>query len=77
MAGNSDEYGCIDHTDRLGNAKMPPGYRLLQLDSGHFIYERQEDQVESDIHWNKWAVRKWAWANYRARATQPLPPPAE
>lgn len=54
-----------DMTDRLGFAKMPPGYKLLKLDSGHFIYERERDEMESDIHWNRWAVRKWAWQNYR------------
>ena len=72
-----DEYGCIDHTDRLGISKMPPGYRLLQLDSGHFIYERESDGVESCIHWSKWAVRKWAFADYLGRATQPLPTMSE
>lgn len=56
---------CIDHTSRLGIAKMPPGYRLLQLDSGHFIWEREADDAESEIHSNKWAVYRGAWANYR------------
>lgn len=60
---------AYDHTDRLGIAKMPPGYKLLQLDSGHFIYERTSDGGGSCIHWNKWAVRKWAFADYLARAT--------
>lgn len=54
----------FDHTDRLGFLKMPPGYRLLQLDSGHFIYERIIDERESPIHWNKWVVRQWAWLDH-------------
>jgi hypothetical protein len=56
----------IDHTNRLGFAKMPAGYKLLQLDSGHFIYEREHDEAESSIHWNKWAVYRWAVADSKA-----------
>jgi hypothetical protein len=55
-----------DYTARLGFASMPPGYLLIGLDSGHFIYERQSDEAESAIHWDKWAVRRWAWEDYRS-----------
>lgn len=60
----------IDMTNRLGFAKMPPGYKLLQLDSGHFMYEREADEMESAIHWNRWAVRKAAWDDYRRTSTE-------
>ena len=62
---------CIDHTNRLGFAKMPPHYKLLQLDSGHFIWERQSDYEESAIHWNKWAIWRDAWADYKALEIEP------
>lgn len=56
-----------DYTNRLGFASMPPGYRLLGLDSGHFIWERASDMEQSAIHWDKWIVRRWAWEDYQAR----------
>lgn len=62
-----DDESVIDHTNRLGFASMPPGYKLLQLDSGHFIYERESDGEESAIHWNKWAIWRWAWADFTER----------
>lgn len=51
---------AIDHTSRLGFHKMPDGYHLLQLDSGHFMYFHPESDEESAIHWDKWAVLAWA-----------------
>lgn len=63
----ADNVCSFDYTNRLGFAKMPPGYLLIGLDSGHFIFERERDEAESPIHWNKWAVRNWAWADYRAQ----------
>lgn len=59
-----NELDAIDHTHRLGIAKMPPGYRLLQLDTGHFIWHRESDEAESAIHWNKWVIRRWAFMDF-------------
>ncbi|MDT4832894.1 hypothetical protein FQZ97_664670 [compost metagenome] len=56
---------AIDHTNRLGFAQMPPGYKLFQLDSGHFLFERQVDEADSAIHWDKWQVYRWAWADFK------------
>lgn len=52
-----------DCTDRLGIQKMPPGYKLWQLDSGHYLWDF-EDRIESVIHWNKWAIYRSAWKHY-------------
>lgn len=55
-----------DYTNRLGFVKMPEGYKLIGLDSGHFLWWHEESDNESAIHWNKWAVYKWAWEEYRS-----------
>ena len=57
---------AIDRTDSLGIQKMPPGYHLLQLDSGHYQWAHENDRDESSIHWNKWVIYRWAWQNHRA-----------
>ena len=38
----ADNVCSFDYTNRLGFAKMPPGYLLIGLDSGHFLFERRE-----------------------------------
>ena len=58
----------IDRTHSLGIKTMPPGYNLLQLDSGHYIWERQSDHEESAIHWNKWEVWRWAWHDHNGHS---------
>ena len=62
-----DNVTSFDYTDRLGIQKMPPGYLLIGLDSGHFMWERVSDEAESVIHWNKWEVRRWAWQDHNER----------
>ena len=64
----ADNVTSFDYTDRLGIQKMPPGYLLIGLDSGHFMWERTSDEEESAIHWNKWEVRRWAWQYHNERA---------
>ena len=54
MAANN--VTSFDYTNRLGIKKMPPGYLLIGLDSGHFLFERESDEEESAIHWNRWTV---------------------
>lgn len=56
----------MDCTERLGIQKMPPGYRLWLLDSGHYMWEKA-DIEESAIHWKKWEVYRWAWNDYRSK----------
>lgn len=65
----ADNVTSFDYTDRLGIQKMPPGYLLIGLDSGHFMWERESDGMESVIHWNKWVVRRWAWLNHETQLT--------
>lgn len=55
----------LDCTDRLGIQKMPPGYRLWQLDSGHYLWELN-DRTESAIHWDRWAIYRGAWNHYNS-----------
>lgn len=62
MAANN--VTSFDYTNRLGIKKMPPGYLLIGLDSVHFLFERESDEEESAIHWNRWAVWRWAWQDY-------------
>lgn len=62
-----EDESIIDHTNRLGFAKMPEGYYLLQLDSGHFMWRHDSTDLESCIHWNKWAIHKGAWEDYRSK----------
>lgn len=62
MAANN--VTSFDYTNRLGFKNMPPGYLLIGLDSGHFLFERESDEEESAIHWNRWAVWRWAWQDY-------------
>lgn len=64
----ADNVTSFDYTDRLGIQKMPPGYLLIGMDSGHFMWERVSDEAESAIHWNKWEVRRWAWQDHNDRA---------
>ena len=73
MAANN--VTSFDYTNRLGIKKMPPGYLLIGLDSGHFLFERESDEEESAIHWNRWAVWRWAWQDYQANQQQQEPRP--
>ena len=52
---------------------LPPGYRIIQLDSGHYIWvlETPEREIESGIHWDKWAVWRGVFADAKERAPHP------
>lgn len=56
-----------DVSRALGRCKMPVGYTLLQLDSGHFMWRHEESDDESCIHWNKWAIYRGAHADSKTR----------
>lgn len=46
------------------NQLMPPGYKLWRVED-HFMFVRESDGAESCIDWNRWRVRKDAWASYK------------
>lgn len=51
---------------------LPEGYRVVQLDSGHFMWVGPYDaklgrETESFIHWDKWAVWRGAFADAAGR----------
>lgn len=52
---------------------LPPGYRVVQLDSGHFMWvyaadgDFENSNVEGLISWDRWWVRRCAFANYEER----------
>lgn len=52
----------------LGRCQMPQGYKLIQLDSGHFMWHHERSDDESSIHWNKWAVYHGAHADNKERS---------
>ena len=60
MKSQASYWGCIDHTERLGFAKMPTGYEIWQCDSGHFFWHKESTDEDSAIHWNKWQIYHWA-----------------
>jgi len=51
---------------------LPPGYRIIQLDSGHYmwVYGTPEQLLDGDysveglISWDRYWVRRCAFANY-------------
>ena len=59
---------------------LPPGYRIVQLDSGHFLWEfagdgktprnRPGGECEGLISWDRYWVRRCAFA-HAARAKTP------
>lgn len=57
----------VDASRSLGRCKMPIGYQLFQLDSGHFMWRHDESDDESCISWSKWAVYHGAHADFRRR----------
>jgi hypothetical protein len=54
---------------------LPPGYRIVQLDSGHYmwLWGTQEEIANNDyseegmISWDRYWVRRCAFANYEER----------
>jgi hypothetical protein len=50
---------------------LPPGYRIVQLDSGHFMWTWGEDPADHEkegfISWDRWWVRRCVFANYAER----------
>jgi hypothetical protein len=50
---------------------LPPGYRIVQLDSGHYQWTWGEDpddhEKEGFISVDRWWVRRCVFANYAER----------
>ena len=47
----------------LGFVKMPEGYELRNTEigqDGHWYWFHPESDLESAIHWDYWAVYRWA-----------------
>lgn len=47
---------------------LPPGFRVAQLDSGHFLWVREGEgfEYEGFISWDRWWVRRCAFAHYES-----------
>lgn len=45
------------------NQKLPPGYRVVYLDS-HTLWLAPDGVTEGAIHWNRWASYRGAWNHY-------------
>lgn len=59
-----EEMGCEDWSKRFGFVRMPTGYRcFLNADRSHFFGLRLSDGMETCIHWNPWAIYRWAVAD--------------
>ena len=45
---------------------LPPGYRVIQLDSGHYLWVLDGPGVETEglISWDRWWVRRCAFAHH-------------
>lgn len=45
---------------------LPQGYRIVQLDSGHFLWVLEEGarEVEGPISWDRYWVRRCAFAHH-------------
>lgn len=56
-----------DRSDALGFVRMPQGYGLVQLDSGHWMWTHTATDRESQIHWDRWAIYRSAIEDARAR----------
>lgn len=52
--------GSIDVSGSLGFAAMPEGYALMLDADRMYHYWLRDDGAESFIHWDKWAVYRWA-----------------
>lgn len=51
----------------LGFQDMPNGYALfLNPDESHYYFVR-DDGYESAVHWDKWAIYRWARADVSQR----------
>jgi hypothetical protein len=50
----------MDVSNSLGIKKMPEGYTLMLNNDQTHYYWSKDDRVESDIHWDKWAIWRGA-----------------
>lgn len=47
---------------------LPPGYKIVQLNSGHYLWvlEGEFKDTEGSISWDRWWVRRCAFAHHAA-----------
>ncbi len=43
---------------------LPPGYRIVQLDSGHYLWCVGDTNIEGAISWDRYWVRRCAFAHF-------------
>lgn len=48
---------------------LPPGYKVIQLDSGHFMWVLN-GEVEGPISVDRWWVRRCAFAHYEEQRSK-------
>ena len=59
---------------------LPPGYRILQLNSGHFLWVKDGatnsngGPQEGVISWDRWWVRRCAFAHFEEDQKAPRTP---
>ena len=68
LVRDHEAFGCRHMDKSLGIQKMPAGYALMLDADELYFYWLCKDGHTSDIHWNKWAVRRGAVA--RAKSTR-------
>lgn len=52
---------------------LPNGYRVIQLDSGHFMWVHDPSGDGGLISWDRYWVRRCAFANAEHRAALDIP----
>ena len=55
-----EDLGCERVDYSLGIHPMPDGYALMLDADRIYYYWMRSDGVQSVIHWDKWAVWRWA-----------------
>ena len=60
---------------------LPPGYKIVQLDSGHFMWiwgspeerAKGDHNLEGPISWDRYWVRRCVFAHYEKYGQNPQP----
>lgn len=62
--------GCHLMNHALGIQQMPEGYALMLDGDEMYYYFLRQDGKESPIHWNRWAIYRWAKQDHKNRKKQ-------
>lgn len=49
----------------MGFLKLPPGYTIFKNNNGYHFWYNEINDTESVISWDRFAVLRGAWADYR------------